>query len=146
MGESKQRPGIQLGQDLPEEGMQRISQPALEWTAKTLHRDGSGHYQGRAIGHMLLTRGLSQLSLRRIPGKQYRVPVNIRPVTWTTRWGLLIGLPGDSSHEIEKRVEGMLDNEDKVGDGHGNCGGRGVEAPKLDQGGVRETTGYPGPR
>lgn len=72
--------------------------------------------------------------------------MNIRPMTWTTRWGLLIGPPGDASHEIGKRVGGMLDNEDKVGDGRGNCGGRGVEAPKLDQGGVRETMGHPGLR
>ena len=29
--------------------------------------------------------------------------MNIRPMTWITRWGLLIGLPGDASHETEKR-------------------------------------------
>lgn len=130
MGESKQRPGILLGQDLLKEGMQKICQPALGWTAQTLHRDGPGHYHGRATSYMLLTRGLSQLSLRGIPGKQYGGPVNIRPMTWTTRWGLLIGLPGDVSHEIEKQVGGMLDNEDKAEDSHGNCGGRGVESER----------------
>lgn len=130
VGESKQRPGILLGQDLLKEGMQRICQPALGWTAQTLHRDGPGHYHSRATSHMLLTRGLSQLSLRGIPGKQYGGPVSTRPMTWTTRWGLLIGLPGDASHEIENRVEGMLDNKDKAEDSHGNCGGRGVESER----------------